>query len=185
MSCCRRRVTRAQKQNSDEHRAVSPGRKTYQLFSLGPQKNVSITRSYAHSFIRYIGIEAYVTMSQGEGGSLFCSIYSYQPLSPPPRSRSPQGNDSWRHTQDRSARHTPKKISNKDKRENWTSVLVKVMFGRQTVRKCGLSRPGGEKLLMFGSFGCFETHELVAFEFCCLLELTYCVLACVRQKLGH
>ena len=119
------------------------------------------------------------------GGSLFCSIYSYQPLSPPPRSRSPPGNDSWRHTQDRSARHTPKKISNKDKRENWTSVLVKVMFGRQTVRKCGLSRPGGEKLLMFGSFGCFETHELVAFEFCCLLELTYCVLACVRQQLGH
>ena len=58
------------------------------------------------------------------------------------------------------------------------------MFGRQTVRKCGLSRPGGEKLLMFGSFGCFETHELVAFEFCCLLELTYCVLACVSQQLG-
>ena len=40
-------------------------------------------------------------------GSLSCSIYSYQPLSPPPRSRSPPGNDSWRHTQDRSARHTP------------------------------------------------------------------------------
>ena len=48
-------------------------------------------------------------MSQG-GRSLFCSIYSYQPLSPPPRSRSPPGNDSWRHTQDRSARHTPRDI---------------------------------------------------------------------------
>ena len=38
MSCCRRRAMRAQKQNSDEHRAVSPGRKTFELFSLGPQK---------------------------------------------------------------------------------------------------------------------------------------------------
>ena len=185
MSCCRRRVTRAQKQNSDEHRAVSPGRKTFQLFSLGPQKNVSVTRSYAHSFIRYIGIEAYATMSKGGGGGLFSipTNLSLRLLDPDLPQAMIVGDI---HRIARHATHLEtSKISNKDKRENWTSVLVKVMFGRQTVRKCGLSRPGGEKLLMFGSFGCFETHELVAFEFCCLLHLTYCVLACVRQQLGH
>ena len=173
----------AQKQNSDEHRAVSPGRQTFQLFSLGPQKNVSVTRSYAHSFIRHIGIEAYVTMSQGEGGSLFCSIYSYQPLSPPPRSRSPPGSDSWRHTQDRSARHTPRDI--KDFQQGQKRKL-NLSAGQSYVWPTNSEEVRPEPAWGRKTFDvCFETHELVAFEFCCLLELTYCVLACVRQQLGH
>ena len=111
---------RAQKQNSDEHRAVSPGRKTFQLFSLGPQKNVSVTRSYAHSFIRYIGIEAYVTMSQGEGG-LFSAPsiptnLSLHLLDPDLPQAMIVGDI---HRIARHATHLEtSKISNKDKREN-------------------------------------------------------------------
>ena len=52
-----------------------------------------------------------------------------------------------------------------------TSVLVKVTLGRQTVRKCGLSRPDGEKK------DDFHISQMI-----CIL--TNCVLACVSQKLG-
>ena len=180
MSCCRRRAMRAQKQNSDEHRAVSPGRKTFELFSLGPQKKCFYYKELRPQFYQihwHWGLCHHVTAPS------IPTNLSLRLLDPDLPQAMIVGDI---HRIARHATHLEtSKISNKDKRENWTSVLVKVMFGRQTVRKCGLSRPGGEKLLMFGSFGCFETHELVAFEFCCLLELTYCVLACVSQQLGH
>ena len=49
-------------------------------------------------------------------------------------------------------------------------MLVNVTLGRQTVRKCGLSRPDGEK-----------KEDFHISQICIL---TNCVLACVSQKLG-
>ena len=50
-------------------------------------------------------------------------------------------------------------------------MLVKVTLGRQTVRKCGLSRPDGE-----------NKNDFHISQMICIL--TNCVLACVSQKLG-
>ena len=99
--------------------------------------------------------------------------HDHQPLSRPPQAPPHPGNHSPRHRWELQRRHRPEfnQVCEFVQTDEDTSVLVKVTLGRQTVRKCGLSRPDGEK-----------ENDFHISQMICIL--TNCVLACVSQKLG-
>ena len=104
---------------------------------------------------------------------LILKKHDHQPLSRPPQAPPHPGNHSPRHRCELQRLHRPgfNQVCQFVQTDEDTSVLVNVTLGRQTVRKCGLSRPDGEKK------DDFHISQMIC-------VLTNCVLACVSQKLG-
>ena len=104
---------------------------------------------------------------------LILKKHDHQPLSRPPQAPPHPGNHSPRHRCELQRLHRPgfNQVCQFVQTDEDTSVLVNVTLGRQTVRKCGLSRPDGEKK------DDFHISQMI-----CIL--TNCVLACVSQELG-